>query len=160
MIYFDFPKKKSELDRYLITCLTLNNKENAGKIMWNWFMSWNIADHEGGPAGDPAIVAAPGIGPGSGAPKHRQRPKSGRNVLLDKDYKRLLHEEKLKKERAKTKKIEAQTKLLLASIVEVSSNSLPRAHVAPSIDFLQHLWFLAFMVTFECRFFLQKLFRR
>ena len=24
-------------------------------------------------------------------------------------------------------------------IVEVSSNSLPRAHVAPSIDFLQHL---------------------
>ena len=64
----------------------------------------------------PATDAASGIGPGSGAPRRRQRPKTGGNVLNDKDYKRLCREEKLKQERAKTKKIEAQAKLLLANI--------------------------------------------
>ena len=64
----------------------------------------------------PATDAASGIGPGSGAPRRRQRPKTGGNVLNDKDYKRVCREEKLKQERAKTKKIEAQAKLLLANI--------------------------------------------
>ena len=36
--------------------------------------------------------------------------------MVDREYKRLCREEKLRQERARTKKIEAQTKLLLASI--------------------------------------------